>query len=244
MTTYANDAELRDATDRRDIQSVSPAAARFTDPKAFLGVLRQDVALCAVQDGIVYIGIDSGPATVEQVRGRALIGGERNAPSFKSSYVSVSYMARNVLHVLSAYCGVVWKGELKDASHDHRDMTQRTAAMVTAVSHAVQSGLSKLKQNGELLQVRSAGGYFLHDFDDAWQAHPEQAIEAFPEVLCATCGTALHKANGHWRDDAGKYRVLANMPGEVARGISKTRLDHDHRPEGVVLDEDGYEVGL
>lgn len=189
------DAAVRAQTQDRDAQSVTPAGVDFTDTQDWLASLEADARLDAIENKVVWLARTSGIASLQEVAGRYVPSGERQAPGFESVYVAAAYMARGQVHKLSVYCGVA----RKDAPDDER--TQRTAQALSETERRIQTGVSRLdREHG--LSVRGGGALRLHNLDEPFVAHPEQRIEALPALTCATCGEAIHYSNAAFRHTA------------------------------------------
>lgn len=223
-TAYRNDAEARDATRTRD-SVAGHFEVRATDADAWLANLKADVAKKAITDGIVHVAITSGPATLEQVEEKWSAGGQREAPTFASRYVTASYLARGQINVLSAYCGIVWSRGA-GAPDFARDKSEATGLRVQEVWARVDGALGQYPD----LEVRSGSALHLHNVAEPWIAHPQQAIERPPEPTCATCGEPIYYANN-------QYRHTGTRRAEAYTDASKKHLGHlaDPSIEGRVV---------
>lgn len=229
MTTYT-DREATEQTHRRDAQRVGNHEVRFTDVKAWAASLEADVKLDAVQDGVVYFAIASGPATLDQVEGKPAPGGSRLSQAFSSRYVEANYVARGATHKASIYCGIVPRDE---ALHGERFkyFIQETAEAVQEAVNAINVALGRHPE----LDVRTGGAMHLHNPAEPWQAHPQESIETPPAVACGVCGAALHWSNEHWRGDDGRFEVTVPDGYRPGSRMPRTKLDHVHTPEGGAL---------
>lgn len=222
MTTYANDAELRDAIARRDAQNVSPQLVTATDPQAWLEMLKLDAT--PDEAPTVWLSVTTAPATVGQVKGSWCPGPERDSSNYSSRYVTATYLSRGQMNTLSAYCGVVWQAGDKMPA-EARDKSETTGKKIQEVMRKVQTGLARFKG----LQVRSGSAMHLHTGVEGWQARPDAAIEVPPQEVCADCGIEIYFSNGHWRDSAGKFDAVKPGRGRDGRPISV--FDHEHAVE-------------
>ena len=229
MTTYdVSDAELRDQTRRRDAQAIPPFEARYAEPESWIDALVRDYAREAIADNIVWAGVTGAPATLEQAYGRWVPGAGREAYGYRLRYVSAAYIARGQITALSAFCGVIYAGDANPTGA--RVLTEVTALRINQTAWKVQKALSGLPG----LEVRNGSALHLHNLDGgAWQAHPNESIEALPELVCAVCGAKLHWSNDHYRDVTGAFEIYDNVPcpscgatGPVAR---RRRLPSCHR---------------
>lgn len=225
MTTL-KERETTEATRHRDAQQASNFEVRHTDVKPWVAALEADLALDAIQDGIVWLAITTGPANLDQVEGKPVPGGSRTVPYFGSRYVEANYIARGAMQKLSVYCGIVWVTEAptETARQLRSKQIEQTAEKLQEELRGVQVALGRHPE----LQVRSGGALHLHNPDAPWLAYPTESIEAPPEVTCGVCGEALHWANDAWRDERGRTEaVLPNGLDHNRR--PKYKLDHVHR---------------
>lgn len=228
-----NEREIREHTRAQDAQSVAPFQVRHTDPDSYLDDLARDEAAGDIE-GDVRLSIVRRVATLEQITGNWQPGGNRPVTTYRACYVESSYLARNQLVKLSAYCGVAFlgkepasQGEYFTNRHEYRlKQTAETAERVSSTMRRVQLELTKRK-----LTARG-GGMYIEEGNAAWVADWQETIEAAPEPECATCHDRIYFANGSWRH-ASTRRPDATRPEITKRGNTILALDHLADPEEV-----------
>lgn len=231
MTTLT-EREATDATRHRDAQSANAHEIRFTDVAPWAESLAKDLRRGELDDNVVWFAITVGAASIDQVSGRTVLGGDRLVRFFGSRYVEASYKARGAMHKLSKYCGVVLRDEAPaNMAQQAQTRLHETATTLQEAISAVNATLSK---HGDRLDVRTGGAMHLHTPLEPWQAHPYESIEATPETRCAICQEPLHYSNNAWRGKDGRNEVT-KVVGSHHNGLPKHRRDHVHQPEGGAL---------
>lgn len=232
--TLLTDREAQGTTSTRDVANATPWEVRMTDVKAWAAALDKHVERGLIEDNEVWFSITAGSATQEQVDGKPGPGGHRDEPYFASRYVEASYTARGKLHKLSVYCGVSWKYE---PSNDEARafMAARVQECAQNVQEAVRAVSVALSRHPHL-EVNSGASLHLHAIEDGpWVAYPGTRIDApVTDTRCGVCDALLHQVRGTWRDESGLDCLMVDNGLDHNRRPKK-KLDHYHRPAGVLL---------
>ncbi|HEY8768736.1 MAG TPA: hypothetical protein VIP09_16005 [Dehalococcoidia bacterium] len=218
--TNATPAEIRDQVHKRDA-TVSQFSVRFTNPSEFVEDLKRDHRAAAITDSILRVAIVNRLATLEEVNGGWLPGGDRVAKGWQAKSVTASYLCRGQLVKLSSYCGVALQEE--SGLRDPRELTPATALQLRDTLQKVLGAADALKG----LEVRGGG---LYVDDGEWVATPDEAIEAAPKDVCITCGVDIYHANEAWRAKETK-RAEHFVSGRQPSGRMSRVLGHLHDPQ-------------
>lgn len=219
------DPELRDMTARRDVQSVGAFEVRYTDTEPFLAALQADIDAGAVEGKIVWIGVLSRPARLEEVLGKRLGQGGERQTLWDAKLVDCSYLARGQLHKLSAWQGVALKPALMGGAPKARETTQATAQRLQETLRRLQTALSRHTD----YDVRGGGSAHVHDLMGAWAAGHEDTIEAPEVLLCVHCEQEIYFANKAWRHRKTR-RTEALVDGRGRDGRRIKVVDHEATP--------------
>lgn len=223
MTT----AELRDAIRTQDPLQVSHRETRTTDIDAWLRNLATDEAGGDIIDPIVYLSVTSHLACINDVLGKRVIGGDREAEQYRRRNVEASYVRHDTIQKVSVYCGVVCI--VPNPTGNALEASKRTGEAVTTALRKIQTGLSRHPG----LQVRSGLALHLHSITEAWSAGPEDAIEAPTTLQCATCGEDIYWANQQWRHASdGRAEAFDTLLGRLpGTRLPRRKLNHLADPE-------------
>lgn len=212
-------AEIRDQTHKRDA-TVSQFEVHFTNPAEWVADFKRDHE--AIGDLIVRVATVNRRASLDEVEGRWLPGGERIAKGWMAKSVAASYLCRGQLVKLSAYCGVT----LEEDS-GLRDPRGLTAATALKLRDTLQRVLQPLEGMG--LDVRGGGIYVA---EGEWIAAPDEEIAAAPKDTCATCGEDIYHANEQWRHKKTKRaEALVATAKKGVAGRPVMQLHHLADPE-------------
>lgn len=192
-------AEVRDQLRNRDAAAVGQHEVRFTNVADFLADLDADYKKGSIEDNIVRVSVIGSDASLDQIYGRPVPGGNRRGNGWQAKYVSAAYLARGQLVKLSAYCGVAPQVAPEEAKHlpDVYRQRQRVTMDATAakVQETVRAVLAPLDRKSDL-EVRGGGVYVE---SGEWIADPDFSIDAPPAETCATCHHDIYFANQKWR---------------------------------------------